>query len=226
MSEYNDSGAGRDTERTTGATPASQGNSELGKDWRARIRESKFGTVIVLAVTAAIVVAGAWTLKGAPVDSMAEGTGKVTAVDTGGASVSPQVGATVPDFMGTDINGQPVRFSQLKGKPVWLSFVASWCQGCRAEMPDVASAAKKYASQGLEVVSVFVGEDQAAVAAYAQRAGLDFTLMPDPTSEVSALYGTLGIPSHFFIDREGKLREHPVGVLSEAQIVKSLETIM
>src|SRR2546425_11636111 len=59
--------------------------------------------------------------------------------DSGNPTPAPhgpvQVGKPAPDFTVTDIDGHRVSLSQLKGKPVLISFWATWSVPCRDELP-------------------------------------------------------------------------------------------
>ncbi|MDO5025959.1 MAG: TlpA disulfide reductase family protein [Trueperella sp.] len=196
-------------------------------DWRARIRESKYGTLIVLLVTTAIVVAGAWAVSQAKfgADSADDGdtAGAVSQIEVANANAVPKIGEPAPDFTFTDSSGKTMQLSELRGKPVWLVFAATWCQGCRAEMPDVQ--ATYTANDDLNVLTVFTGESAEVVAPYVQRTGLTFQTAADADTVASRLYGVLGIPAHYFIDANGILREHRVGILSQPLIAESLKAI-
>jgi thiol-disulfide isomerase/thioredoxin len=79
--------------------------------------------------------------------------GAVTSVTLTGAATgdAPTVGKAAPDFLTMTTDGKPLRLSDLKGKPVWLTFGASWCQPCRAENPDIQAASigrASFASSG------------------------------------------------------------------------------
>ena len=56
-------------------------------------------------------------------------------------------------------------------------------------------------------------EDAAAVQRLRQPGWRDLLTVPDPTERLAAQYRILGIPSHFFIDSSGILRQMKVGSL-------------
>lgn len=189
--------------------------------WRARIRGSAWGNVVVLLVTALAVGIGAWLVMrpGAADD---QGAGSVSQVEVAGVAAAPRVGDPAPAFVATALDGQQVSLEALRGRPVWLVFVATWCTGCRAEMPDVQAAHEQAAADGLEVIAVYVGESASVVGPYVDRLGLTFTQVPDPQTRLSAAYGVMGVPAHFFIDSAGVVRQARVGVLSPTQMDEAL----
>lgn len=139
----------------------------------------------------------------------------VTSVELTGdvAAAAPVLGATAPDFTLTTTDGTPVTLSELQGQPVWLTFGASWCADCRSEAPDLEATYQALKDQGLVVVQVSIQEDSQAAADYATRAGLTYTIAADPTDSVASRYRILGIPTHYFIDRDGTISEIRIGGL-------------
>ncbi len=164
-------------------------------------------TVLVLAVAAVLVVAAAWYVD------QPSGGGNVRP-GAAPAGAPPRVGDTPPDFSGTAIDGSAVSMAALRGQPTWLTFGASWCPDCRAEATDLQAAYAKYKPQGLVVLGVFIDEDEAAVSDYARRVGFTFPLMADPRGQVADLYRTYGIPIHFFVGRDGTIRDVRIGRLT------------
>jgi len=164
-------------------------------------------TILVLAVAAVLVVAAAWF-----VDQPAGGS----SVRPGETPVGepPRVGDAPPDFSGTAIDGSAVSMAALKGQPTWLTFGASWCPDCRAEAIDLQATYVKYQPQGLAVLGVFIDEPESAVAEYAKRVGFTFPLLSDPEGKVADLYRTYGIPIHFFVGRDGTIRDVRIGRLT------------
>lgn len=189
--------------------------------WRARIRTSRVGTLAVLAVTTVLVMGAAYL-----VDRPADSDG-VTAVELTGAASGPPpaVGKPVQDFTATTVDGQPVSLSQHKGKPIWLTFGASWCAPCRAEAPDIQAAYDQAKANGVVVIAVYLSEDAKDVQDYAIRLGLSYLHVADPETRIASAYRVMGIPAHYFIDRSGELHSIKVGVLNRARMDAALAEI-
>jgi peroxiredoxin len=199
---------------------AAQGSK---RDWRARTRQSRAGTLIVMGVTAAIIFGIAYMVNRPD----AAGS-SLTAVTLSGptAGKPPRVGAPAPDFAARTVDGTRVRLSAYRGKPVWLTFGASWCQPCRAENPDIQATYDKMRAKGVVVLGVFISEDAGTVRDYAARVGLTYPKVADPGTDIASAYRILGIPSHFFIDRSGTLRVMKIGTLDTAAMEAALAEIV
>ena len=185
-------------------------------------RGGRLGTLAVMAVTAAIIVAVAVF-----VNQPSASAGDLTEVTLSGSATgaAPTVGQPAPDFTATTVDGKAVRLSDLKGRPVWLTFGASWCQPCRAENPDIKATAENHAAEGLVVLAVFISEDDAAVRDYADRVGLGYLKVADPTTTIASQYRILGIPTHYFIDSTGVLRSMKIGSLDIAAMEQGIGAI-
>jgi len=182
---------------------------------REQIRSSRFGTLIVLVVVAAVVAAGVWLVNAGTAQDQAVQTGGATVVKLPGTSgvLPPEVGKPATDFTLTGVDGKPVTLASFRGKPVWLTFGASWCSGCQAEVPDIQALWVKYRDSGLVVLGINIQEDNPAVKAFADRVGLTFPMAADPNGAVADSYAVAAIPSHYFIDGKGIIRDIRVGAL-------------
>ena len=193
-----------------------------GGDRMTRARQSRLTTIVVMAVTAVVIGVVAFVVN--QPGSTALGVTQVSL--TGGATgPAPEVGKAAPDFLAQTVDGKVIKLSDLKGSPVWLTFGASWCQPCRAENPDIQATALKHAGSGLVVVGVFISEDAPAVKDYADRVGLTYRKVADPGTKIASEYRILGIPSHFFIDKDGTLRQIKIGTLDPAAMEAALQGI-
>lgn len=156
----------------------------------------------------------------------AGGGGLTSVVLSGRASgPAPEVGEPAPDFTATTVEGAKVTLSRLRGRPLWLTFGASWCQPCRAENPDIMAAYERYRAQGLRVLAIFIQDDESTIEDYAKRTGLTYPKVDDSDSRIASSYRIVGIPSHFFIDSSGVLRALRIGTLDPEGMDSALEEI-
>ena len=64
-----------------------------------------------------------------------------------------------PNFILTDAKGDTINLSTYKGKVVLLDFWATWCGGCKTEIPWYMEFDAKYKNRGLAVIGVSMDED-------------------------------------------------------------------
>lgn len=194
-----------------------------GSTQDATRRTDRLGSFGIVAVSVVAVVLAAWILLPKEADTPASAS--LQTVDVAAGGVAPRVGDAAPDFTATDIHGEPVSLSDFEGDPVWLTFGATWCAACRAEAPDIQAAYVAAQDRGAEVIEVYLSEDAEAVQAYTERVGADYVHVPDPRTEIASQYAVVGIPTHYFIDREGNVAAIRVGVLTREQMDAELDAI-
>jgi cytochrome c biogenesis protein CcmG, thiol:disulfide interchange protein DsbE len=132
---------------------------------------------------------------------------------TGGRIPAPREGFLAPDFTLQDEQGQAIRLSDLRGRPVLVNLWASWCPPCQAEMPDMEKAYEKYSQQGFIILAINTTyQDQKSSAlAFASQHGLTFPILFDMDGTVSHQYMVRAMPTSFFIDQQGIIRRVIVG---------------
>lgn len=153
-----------------------------------------------------------------------------TAAATGGAPPpSPREGFSAPDFTLDLLEGGQVTLSDLRGKVVLVNFWATWCPPCRAEMPAIEKIYQSFKPLGLEVLAINVTNQDSETAAnvFARDLDLNFPIPLDRNGETAARYALRGLPSSYFIDREGVIRSVVVGgPMNEALIQSKVEEIL
>jgi cytochrome c biogenesis protein CcmG, thiol:disulfide interchange protein DsbE len=137
---------------------------------------------------------------------------------------APAVGHPAPDFTLTTAVGETFKLSELRGTPVVLNFWATWCPPCRAELPELQAASRRLAGQ-VAIVGVNQAEAPAEVQAFVEKLGLSFKIPLDQSADVSRLYRVRSLPTTFFIDRAGIIRQMQIGPVTEATLAQSLKTI-
>jgi len=156
-----------------------------------------------------------------------EGGQSSAAGDSGiGSAEGARVGARAPDFVVESLDGKQIRLSDLQGKAVWLSFWATWCPPCRAEMPDIEAIYEQKKDSGLVVLAVSIGEDQSTVQRFVEANGYTFSVGVDPQQVLGVKYRVIGTPTHYFIDKSGVIRDVRSGELSRAQMLQRIAKIL
>ncbi len=122
------------------------------------------------------------------------------------------VGNMAPDFTLTDMQGQQVSLSQLRGKVVLLNFWATWCPPCREEMPSMEQLHREFGSKGLVILAVNVEKNgRQVVEQFLQRTPYSFPILIDDKNVAQNTYGVFRFPESFLIDRNGVITEKIIG---------------
>jgi thiol-disulfide isomerase/thioredoxin len=133
-----------------------------------------------------------------------------------------------PDFTVYNKEGNPVRLSDMIGKPIVLNFWASWCGPCKMEMPDFEEA---YRELGDDVVFMIVNltdgtyETMASAQAFINSMGYTFPVYFDLTEDAAYTYGIVSIPTTYFIGARGDLVAYAQGALDYETLLYGISMI-
>lgn len=142
---------------------------------------------------------------------------------------APQSGFPAPDFSLPALDGKTYTLSELKGNAVLVNLWATWCPPCRAEMPAIEKIYQEYKDKGFVVLAVNMTtqDDPFAVAPFVQEYGLTFPVLLDENALAAAAYQMRSLPSSYFIDRAGIIREVVIGgPMAEALLRTRVEQIL
>lgn len=143
--------------------------------------------------------------------------------DWGMEQYTLKAGAPAPEFELTSLDGRTITLIELRGKPVLVSFGATWCPPCREESPFLQELHESHPE--LTVLLINQEESPEKVQAYADGLGLSLTILLDRDGRISRRYHVYAIPSSFFIDREGILRAITIGYEGPGTIEENLSLI-
>ena len=136
------------------------------------------------------------------------------------------VGNPAPDFAVADLDGNPIRLADLRGRPVIVNFWASWCGPCVEEFPLLREAAADHAADGLVVIGIVWDDRSEPARDFMARNGATWAAAMDPGERVARDYGILGPPETYFIGRDGIIRARQIGQISAASLDEKLATII
>jgi len=112
------------------------------------------------------------------------------------------------EFKFNAVDGRKVDLAQLRGKVVLIDFWATWCPGCREEMPGVLALYKKYHAQGFEVVGISLDQDKDSLVEYTKTNGMQWPQFFDGQgwdNEISSHFGISEIPAMVLLGKDGKV---------------------
>ncbi len=144
------------------------------------------------------------------------------------ASGTKEEAAYAPDFTVYDQEGNAVRLSDYRGKPVVLNFWASWCGPCRSEMPDFDEA---YQEMGDEIQFLMVNltdgsrETVEGASEFVKEQGYSFPILFDSSYEASTAYQVFSIPTTIFIDAEGYGAAQASGAIDREILQEGIDMI-
>ncbi|MFH1615648.1 MAG: TlpA disulfide reductase family protein [Planctomycetota bacterium] len=113
------------------------------------------------------------------------------------------IGTAAPDMTLTDLQGNKITISELKGKRVVLDFWATWCPPCKEEIPHFIELRKTTEPDKLVIIGIS-SESAEEIKAFAEKQKINYPLiavsdekLPEPYNKITS------IPTTFFIDSNG-----------------------
>ena len=105
-----------------------------------------------------------------------------------------------------DLQGEPRRLDEFRGRVILLNFWATWCPPCVEEIPSLNRLAERYTGDAFAVISVDYRETQEAIAKFTSRVPVHFPILLDLNGRSSLDWKVFSFPSSFLLDRQGRIR--------------------
>lgn len=115
-----------------------------------------------------------------------------------------------PELSGTDLAGNKVRFSALKGKVIVLNFWATTCGPCVAEMPKLNSLVEKYSSNDKVIFLAITGDETERLLQFFKNRKFNYTIVNHAVGS-NERYEVSALPAHFVIDKTGDIISKCIG---------------
>lgn len=184
----------------------------------------------ILAVAIAVAAAISALTAGDDAGSASSGSGSSSMADMPGMHMehgkhppsvvqgAPGPGVVAPAFDVEALRGPGrVRLADYAGRPVVLTFWASWCISCHTEFPRLNALARKHRGTDLAVVGITYRDIAGDSRQFAKSFKATFTLAKGGDGDpVAKDYGIRAIPQLYFIDRTGVIRARMFGAPSTA----------
>ena len=135
------------------------------------------------------------------------------------------VGSRLPAVTVPLDTGGALDLQSLRGRPALLNLWATWCGPCRREMPALERLSNAERNR-LVVIAVDQGEDAKTAQAYARRFGVTFAVGVDADQQLGTVLHLAGLPSSFFIDRDGVIRDAVDGEMTYSTMLAKTNALL
>ena len=159
----------------------------------------------------------------------------LTIAGIAGAADQPKVRAALqpeserkpaPEFKLRDSSAKDASLKDYRGKVVLLDFWATWCHGCKEEIPWFAEFQRQYGRKGLRVVGASMDEEGwKIVKPFLEKTKVPYRviLANDATAKV---YGIETMPDTFLIDRHGRIAAAYVGLVDKDDVERNIKAML
>jgi cytochrome c biogenesis protein CcmG/thiol:disulfide interchange protein DsbE len=131
-----------------------------------------------------------------------------------------------PDFTLSDSMGAAIKPSNYKGSVVLLDFWATWCEGCKVEIPWYMEFQNKYKKSGLSVVGVAMDDDGwKSVKPFLEEKKVNYPVVIG-SWELAKPFGIEALPVTLLIDRNGKIADLHVGMVDKDAFEKEIQVLL
>lgn len=125
-----------------------------------------------------------------------------------------------------DSAGKRVEMKNYRGKVLLLNFWATWCGGCKEEMPWFQEFANTLGPRRLAVLGVSVDEDGwTAVKPFLAKSGIRYR-MALADKPILDSYPVKNLPATFLIDRKGRIAAVYTGLVDRADVEDNLRSLL
>lgn len=131
-----------------------------------------------------------------------------------------------PDFSLPGANGAAVQLSRYQGKVVLLDFWATWCHGCKTEIPWYIEFSQKYKKSGLVVIGVSMDDEGwKLVKPFLKEKKMKYPVVIG-NDDLAKRYSVTEMPVTLLIDRHGKIASSHTGVVDRDAFEGELRTLL
>ena len=139
--------------------------------------------------------------------------------EEGGGAGAAHAAQAAPDFTLPDLEGNPVRLADFRGKTVVIDFWATWCPPCIFQVPELNKLWKAHEEIGdLMVIGVSVDvEGVEVVAPWVEEQGVAYTILLGDES-LARDFGAMGFPTLAVVKPDGSIDSLHVGLIEVAEL--------
>jgi peroxiredoxin len=138
------------------------------------------------------------------------------------ANTNSLVGKQAPFFNLVLPNQGQFDLNSLKGKPTVISFLNTWSPSSSEQVSILDKLSK---NNNYNSVTIVEGDKNSKVYVFEKRGGYGLNMIADSDATLIIPYGLSTLPTHYFLDRKGIIRDVVSGVLNQDELESKLLNI-
>ncbi len=129
--------------------------------------------------------------------------------------MSSQAGAPgALEFSLQDMNGNTVKLSDFRGKPVLINIWATWCEPCKLEIPELIELQDQYRSKGLTILGVSLDDTPEELRPFAAEYKMNYPILVGRNRDdvLESMGYVDGVPTSILVRRDGTASVRQAGI--------------
>lgn len=133
-----------------------------------------------------------------------------------------------PPLVGKTLDGNTLTLQQFRGKPVLVTFWATTCPGCIAEMPHLIELYRDLNPKGLEIIGVAMAYDPPEqVRALAAQRQIPYPIVLDTQARIAREFDNVQLtPTSVLISPDGRIVEYRLGALDMPKLRATINAML
>jgi thiol-disulfide isomerase/thioredoxin len=131
-----------------------------------------------------------------------------------------------PNFTLQSVDGDRISLSSYRGRVVLLDFWATWCTGCKVEIPWFIEFDKKYGGKGLMTIGAAMDEEGTKlVLPYLKEHPIAYPVVTGYPSLMKP-YEITALPVTLLIDKAGRIADVHAGVVDKSAWEQEIQDLL
>lgn len=145
--------------------------------------------------------------------------------------VSSKVKAIEPvakkaNWTAIDTAGKLITSNDLDGKVSVLVYWATWCGGCKKEIPSLKALREEFGENEVEIIGLSVDDEHKDIDAYAKAVGINYRIARVTPSIVETFGQPDAIPTLLIIDQEGRIQFRHTGIVDQETLSERIRSLL
>jgi cytochrome c biogenesis protein CcmG, thiol:disulfide interchange protein DsbE len=118
-----------------------------------------------------------------------------------------------------------VDISTLRGRPVWINFMGSYCPECRDELP-LMERIQAQLGEKVAILLVDVKEEEPVIQDFVTTLGVTLPVGLDRDGKAADQWRALVLPIHYWLDADGRVQAYLIGGAGPDVLLDGLRNVV